>query len=245
MIITSKVYSSGFTGVFQKPFGDQSSFSPLAFGAKLWLDATDATTITITGSGISTWADKSGNSNDLTQSTDSKRPTYNTGSNVSFDKSAVQNLSLAAFAGGTLTQPTTWAVTVQHRATGNDEYLFDDSVGTNRQLFFTNAADFSIFSGSTVAALAADDTTLHTYIIEYNDTSTSAFQDGGSNLISSYIGSLGITGIRIGTRFNEVSAGDYDIYGLVVIEDSLSTTDKNLLGNFMANKHGTTWSDIA
>jgi hypothetical protein len=52
------------------------TWRPTALGTalKLWLDASDSATITITGSGVSTWADKSGNGNNATQSTDGSRP---------------------------------------------------------------------------------------------------------------------------------------------------------------------------
>lgn len=218
-------------------------FTPVDLGAALWLDATDASTITITGSGVSIWGDKSGNSNDLTQAIDSKRPTHNVGSNVSFDKTSNQNLALSSFAGGTLTQPTTWAITVRHRAVASSEYLYDDALGSSRQGFLTNGSNFAIFS-PVAQDLASDDATLHTYLIEYNGASSLGFQDGGSNLVGGSAGSSGADGIRIGSRFNEASGGNYDIYELVIIEGALSTVDKNLLGNFMAAKHGTTWIDI-
>jgi hypothetical protein len=58
-------------------FFTSASFLPTDLGADLemWLDASDSSTITITGSGVSTWADKSSNANDATQSTDGNRPT--------------------------------------------------------------------------------------------------------------------------------------------------------------------------
>jgi hypothetical protein len=45
---------------------------------KLWLDAAASSTITESGGSISAWNDKSGNSNHATQSTASKKPTYQT-----------------------------------------------------------------------------------------------------------------------------------------------------------------------
>ena len=49
-------------------------WTPASIGVFAWWDAADATTITVTGSGVSTWADKSGNARDATQGNDSQRP---------------------------------------------------------------------------------------------------------------------------------------------------------------------------
>ena len=43
-------------------------------GYKLWLDATDSSTITASGSAVSQWSDKSGNASNFTQGTGSSQP---------------------------------------------------------------------------------------------------------------------------------------------------------------------------
>lgn len=52
-------------------------FNPAESGAGLWLDAADASTITI-GTGISQWSDKSGKARNATQAAGGNQPTYNT-----------------------------------------------------------------------------------------------------------------------------------------------------------------------
>jgi hypothetical protein len=58
-------------------FPFRTAFTPASLGAdvEMWFDASDSSTITITGSGVSKWADKSGRDNHATQSTDALRPT--------------------------------------------------------------------------------------------------------------------------------------------------------------------------
>jgi len=53
-------------------------WTPADLGASLalWLDADDASTITLNGSTVSQWADKSGNSRNFSQATASAQPTY-------------------------------------------------------------------------------------------------------------------------------------------------------------------------
>lgn len=49
-------------------------WAPDGLSVKAWHDASDISTITITGSGVSDWRDKSGNGITLSQSTDADRP---------------------------------------------------------------------------------------------------------------------------------------------------------------------------
>ena len=49
-------------------------WTPGEISTHAWWDADDASTITVTGSGVSTWADKSGNGLNATQGNDSQRP---------------------------------------------------------------------------------------------------------------------------------------------------------------------------
>lgn len=53
-------------------------WTPAALGADLalWLDADDASTITLNGSTVSQWSDKSGNNRHATQSVSASQPTY-------------------------------------------------------------------------------------------------------------------------------------------------------------------------
>ena len=54
-------------------------FSPTAIsGCSMWLDAADTTTLTVSGSNVSSWRDKSGNNNNATQATVANQPTTGT-----------------------------------------------------------------------------------------------------------------------------------------------------------------------
>ena len=54
--------------------GGVAPFSPLDLGCNLWLDATDASTITEVSGDVSQWNDKSGNGNNVSQSVSTDRP---------------------------------------------------------------------------------------------------------------------------------------------------------------------------
>ncbi len=65
-----------WTNVAQQTGG--GAWTPLELGASLalWLDADDASTITLNGSTVSQWSDKSGNNHHVTQATAAAQPTY-------------------------------------------------------------------------------------------------------------------------------------------------------------------------
>lgn len=60
------------------PVGSYQPWSPLALRPRLWLDASDLTTITASSGAVSEWRDKSGNGYAFTQSTSTLQPTTGT-----------------------------------------------------------------------------------------------------------------------------------------------------------------------
>lgn len=57
-------------------FGGPKLWRPTEISTALWLDAEDASTITLNGSTVSQWNDKSGNSKHVAQTTATNQPTY-------------------------------------------------------------------------------------------------------------------------------------------------------------------------
>lgn len=55
-----------------------AAWTPAEITTALWLDAADASTITLNGSNVSQWNDKSGNNNHVVQSTAANQPAYGT-----------------------------------------------------------------------------------------------------------------------------------------------------------------------
>lgn len=57
---------------------DDRTFAPTDLsGLILWLDASETSSLTLSGSNVTTWADLSGEGNDATQSDANKKPVYN------------------------------------------------------------------------------------------------------------------------------------------------------------------------
>jgi hypothetical protein len=55
---------------------NDSTWNPSMISTALWLDAADASTVTLNGSSVSQWNDKSGNGRNLTQGTSANQPLY-------------------------------------------------------------------------------------------------------------------------------------------------------------------------
>lgn len=65
-------------------------WTPAAITTALWLDAADSSTITLNGSTVSEWRDKSGNNRHATQATTGNQATYS-GNVLTFDAAAAPN----------------------------------------------------------------------------------------------------------------------------------------------------------
>lgn len=111
------VFTPGAPSVLQKRGGfvPGSGFSPASVaGLALWLDASDAATIT-TATGVSSWADKSGGGRTATQATGSAQPTVQTaaqnGKNtLRFTEASSQFLTLSSALNVSATGYTIFAV---------------------------------------------------------------------------------------------------------------------------------------
>lgn len=66
--------ATGFPIIFGG--GARGPWTPAQLQTALWLDAADASTVTLNGSTVSQWSDKSGNGRNATQSTAASQPAY-------------------------------------------------------------------------------------------------------------------------------------------------------------------------
>lgn len=172
-------------------------WTPAQLSTALWLDAADTSTITLNGSTVSQWNDKSGNGRNVTQATATSQPTYNTTAingkaALSFDGGdSLQNLTPGALlrnvSGGTLATVASYtnnaagrcaigistATAGQNRATlaaniaGNTGYL----VGGRR----LDADSFALAGSATFTAGA---TVIQTGVIDYANSDAFSYING-------------------------------------------------------------------
>lgn len=105
--------------------------------------------ITVTGAGVSTWADKSGNSRDLLQGTDTNRPALQSDGSILFD--GVDNFLKTA--GFTLNQPTTIYILFKSVTWTADDRVFDGDADNSGALaqFGTTPQLTPYAGGNTIA----------------------------------------------------------------------------------------------
>ena len=103
-----------------------SGFNPKSIsGLAVWLDGSDASTLTFNGSSVSQWADKSGNGRNATQATALNQPTTSTINGkgaVRFDGSS-DHLSLGNLSAAFPTAATAFYVLTEHTGASAGSYM--------------------------------------------------------------------------------------------------------------------------
>lgn len=85
----------------------RTAWTPAQIATALWLDANDANTITLNGTTVSQWNDKSGNGRNATQATAASQPTYEAAGSstlkpaLSFDGADLMSLTWSGFKSAT------------------------------------------------------------------------------------------------------------------------------------------------
>lgn len=227
----------------------------------LWLDAADSNAVTLSGSNVTTWKDKSGNGYNFTQATSTQYPVYTT--------NAVNGLSAISFTGagtnGATTQKldntsivlnnsayTIFVVAKQNSSNpsangfnyllkGNlsaDNFLF---IGANPSKYF---ATFTGPSGSwwDTNANTPNITTTNTTLLmgmNVNGSALTPYYNG--NIMTAKTGTTGaFTGMRIGDAQDPYSGYCWNglICEIIIYNTSLNDTQRQQIEGYLAKKWG-------
>lgn len=219
----------------------------------VWYDGDDATTIIHTLGSVSQWNDKSGEGNHATQGTGSAQPftgTRTTNERNVIEMAGAQNLIMPAgirdisSGNNTLFIVATEDTFASSSAfligwQGSDTYGFLSQGGMNNQ----RALHCSFANRLTVAATR--DANAHTHILRRNGTSLEYKYDGSvasganANAVSFTQGAM-----RMGISDVGGSLLDGTIAEVIGFRRALSIAEMNQVGNELAVKWGTTWTNI-
>jgi hypothetical protein len=221
----------------------------------LWLDSSDASTITESGGAVSQWDDKSGNGNHATQGTGSLQPLYeavaqNGKPGIKFD---LDYLGRSTFTGGALSQNITifavFGATQLNHAINPKVYDGPDNVSSKRVLLQVenlNGSQPSIYSGTaSVGALPA---------ISLNQLyySTAIYGGSGELYIDGDLRASGNTGNNLmnGIFVGSHTQGNVDMWKgyineILVYDKVLSTQERQQVENYLTNKWSFLPSDIS
>lgn len=218
-------------------------FTPLALLPEMYVDSVGASNFVLNGVDISQWTDLSGNGNHLLQATSSAQPFYNTVTDeVEFD-GVLNRMATAAFS-SPLSQPNTVFAVYNFVDTASEHTVYDGIVSGSRHLLQTNPSSLQMFGGTANDTLAGADTSDHIIASVYNGASSQGYIDGGTDLVTTDIGSHTLTGLTVGSLYQNSQRGKFNARSFIVYDRALTTAEINRVGNYLADRFGITWTDI-
>ena len=221
-------------------------FSPFAVGRPIvFLDA--AKGITLNGADVSDWADQSGEGNDPSQGTAADQPLFNVSDSnfnnnpsITFD-GVSENLFRATFTGGEISQPNTVFIVYKNAVTTGVRTIFDGD--TTRNMARVNAGNLQMFAGVSQTIHAAN-TNAHVLALLYNGASSDSWRDGIQGTPVGSPGASGMNGLRLGSDTAPSVFWNGEIAYFLIYDSNLSDIEKNYIGNGLAARFGTTWTEI-
>jgi len=220
-------------------------WTPADISTALWLDASDASTITLNGSDVSQWNDKSGNSRHASQSTAANQPVYATAAQNGLNAVNPGNeewleLSSALSVSG--------SVFVAHKYTSSvvsRRVILGDSPSLTRYYHWHGGYDSSEMFAPNLAAALIGSASLRlngaSIAVSSLSRQTSASIFAAQSLNSGtpyFLSSFGCDGSIVPSE--RVFIGQY--YEIIITPSALSLADTETVEGYLAHKWGTTAS---
>jgi hypothetical protein len=236
-----RVTRNSATGGNAAEIAASTLWTPTAITTSLWLDAADAATITLNGSTVSQWNDKSGNSRNATQSTATSQPTYSiasvNGKNaITFDGvddrlSRVGTFTLANYSCFVIGTPST-----------SSSYLFMFIRHAQSALIskYASPGNYEIYveSGRTVVSGTATGQNIAYWECSGTTVST-RFNGTAGGTANSTDNTTSVVQYHVGAS----DAGDYSnstICEILLVPSVLSTENRQKTEGYLAHKWGLT-----
>jgi len=180
--------------------------------------------ITVTGSGVAVWADQSGNSNDLLQAVDAKRPVFDAINKTLVFDGSNDHLQWS----GTLNQPETVIMLFRLVNPASNNRIYDGGpAGSTMQLTMSDAlGGLNANAGSNRAFSIPLSTYVVTTVI-YDGaigTLTQVNLDAPTN-VGLNIGSNNAAGLTIGSRGSDANHSSIEVVEAVVYDKVLTTSE--------------------
>ena len=242
--------------------GEQkNNWTPADIDTALWLDAADASTVTIVDGAVSQWSDKSGNNNHYTQSTIANRPTYEAAVQNGLNAIRIINGPNSGSTRQWLESAVTYSgtqislFTVHLNVVGSSANVFGRlfSFASASQQDFNNTNGLALLYGigggvtlyrnsSVIATSAAINNEWCFVCADRNGTSGRVSLNGNTFVTgSTSSASQGITRARIGNDFSTTDSGMFGYLAeKVVVFGTLSDADWQRLQGYAAHKWGLT-----
>jgi hypothetical protein len=237
----------------------EGSWTPEAITTELWLDGADASTITLNGSVVSQWNDKSGNGRNATQSDNSKRPEYIANSingryaldwdgvDDSMEVSGAISTSLQSVMSGDDTHSV--AMVLEADVISNSPVIFHVPESSWEFLIEINASGGGLYWGYTTSAYRTYSTgdfvsiTKPTFFVLTKSGSSTGDAYSAGSLVSSYSVNFGATPTMTSNfLIGSYSSASYNYNGriaeIIVSNETWDTETRQRVEGYLAHKWG-------
>lgn len=221
-----------------------------------WYDASDASTITLNGSTVNQWRDKSGNARHVSQATATNQPSYTTNA-ITFD--GTNDHLTASGINFSATDKMTVFMALRNVAADitRSAFMFggpfggvtglgaDYPVDSSLRLRVDARGSVTAFPSSAASATKRNVTSIFGFGADIAGDSIFAFVDGTqvlNNTSDLGTGNFGTSNLFIGSYNGSVAFFSGSIYETVVVPTLLSLSDRQKLEGYLAHKWGTTAS---
>lgn len=228
-----------------------AAFSPSDIsGLQLWLDADDSDTITLNGSTVSQWNDKSGNDYNVSQGTASNQPTYqsavlNSKSVVRFDGTNDRLFNTTAQPVSGSNNRTIFIVFSCNSASPTDYSLYfgPSNGGYGEVMGISQEIAVRVNQGNRVFDQSNSDGSHAFVTFIQNGTNISNFDAWKNGTALSATSTLSRelntgTGLYLGSHGDNSSFLDGDIAEIIVYNSALSTSDRESVESYLSTKWG-------
>ena len=226
-----------------------SGFSPQVIpGLTLWLDAADQSTMTLSGSSVTTWRDKSGNGYNATVTSGANAPILS-GNSIQFRAASSQSLDIAQGFGTSLVDTTLILFFVGQRVTASGFHFFLSGATTdnNRVMqtgFFNDNMSLNIYSTEFNTAIPAYSASAEpTRIYSYALNTATAEQVMNGTTLQSTAGTYrlaGFLGPQLGRRYSGVNIAyhSFNISEMIGFAPIISVAQRQVVEGYLAWKWG-------
>ena len=220
-------------------------WTPANISTALWLDAADASTITQSLGAVSQWNDKSGNENHLKQASGALQPAYGFGSEFAGKRVVSATTANMMVTDSAITVGTSSTIFLVYSQANNSRAYFISYTSDAAYVGTSNTAtNFAFVHGSTAFNHPTPGTpSIFTSVSAPTDYEF--FFDGTSAYTSAtepnvYDGNTGV--LILNSRSNTVASfsPNAEYAEILIINNALSLTDRQLLEGYLAHKWGLT-----
>ncbi len=212
-------------------------FNPLTLSPAVWYDASDATSITLNGSNVSQWNDKSGNGRHAVQATAGNQPLYTiAGQNglnvVTFNGTSYR---MASTGPAVVSQPDTVFIVFRAVPPTLNRHPIDGNL--QRQLI-TGDTNWRIYAGTVLDSLVPGDGNTVLLTALFNGAS-STLRRNGTQIAAGAAGAQGIDTLWLGAAAGGVNLFPGYICEVIVAPSIVGATERDNCEAYLRTKWGT------